>query len=180
MAYSLPDDVDQRPVTIDGVGTLGRRIATVFAAGGSDVRIFDTSAEQREAGRDYVEENASEVARALDLRADRTGRVEVAGDRAEAVEGAWLVIESVPERVDIKTDVFGELDRVAAPDAILATNSSSLPSRLVIDKVERPERVLNMHYQQPALLNAVGPMSAGKPQPAGVGGLVDRRLDDRV
>src|SRR3954467_10211550 len=177
MAYSLPDDVDQRPVTIDGVGTLGRRIATVFAAGGSDVRIFDTSAEQREAGRDYVEENASEVAQALDLRADRTGRVEVAGDRAEAVEGAWLVIESVPERVDIKTDVFGELDRVAAPDAILATNSSSLPSRLIIDKVERPERVLNMHYQQPPELNAVELMSCGKTDSAVIDALMDKLPD---
>ena len=83
MAYSLPDDVHQRPVTIDGVGTLGRRIATVFAAGGSDVRIFDVSAEQREAGRDHVEQHAAEVQQALDLRPDRTGRVEAAGDRAE-------------------------------------------------------------------------------------------------
>src|SRR4051794_33088033 len=165
MAYSLPDDVDQRPVTIDGVGTLGRRIATVFAAGGSDVRIFDMSAEQREDGRNYIEEHATDVARALDLRPDRTGRVEVAGDRADAVDGAWLVIESVPERVDIKTDVFGELDRVADPDAILATNSSSLPSRLVIGKVERPERVLNTHYQQPPELNAVELMSCGKTDP---------------
>ena len=165
MAYSLPDDVDQRPVTIDGVGTLGRRIATVFAAGGSDVRIFDVSAEQREAGQDYVEQHATEVAQALDLRPDRTGRVEVAGDRAEAVAGAWLVIESVPENIEIKTDVFGELDRAADADAILATNSSSLPSRLVIHKVKRPERVLNMHYQQPPELNAVELMTCGKTDP---------------
>jgi 3-hydroxybutyryl-CoA dehydrogenase len=54
MSHTLPDDIDQRPVLIDGAGTLGRRIASVFAAGGSDVRIFDLSAEQREAARDYV------------------------------------------------------------------------------------------------------------------------------
>ena len=136
MAYSLPDDVHQRPVTIDGAGTLGRRIATVFAAGGSDVRVFDTSAEQREAGRDHVERHVAEVQETLDLRPDRTGSVEVADDLSRAVDGAWLVIESVPERVDLKIDVFGDLDRLAAPDAILATNSSSLPSRLVIDKVQ--------------------------------------------
>ncbi|MFN2570383.1 MAG: hypothetical protein ABR537_02045 [Gemmatimonadales bacterium] len=41
MAYTLPDDVDQRPVAIDGAGTLGRRIAAVYAGGGSDVRIFE-------------------------------------------------------------------------------------------------------------------------------------------
>jgi phosphoglycerate dehydrogenase-like enzyme len=52
MVFTLAADVDQRPVVIDGAGTLGRRIATVYTAGGSDVRIFDLSAEQREAARD--------------------------------------------------------------------------------------------------------------------------------
>src|SRR5690349_550997 len=138
MPYTLPDDVDERPVTIIGAGTLGRLIATVFAAGGSDIRIFDTSAEQLEAGRDHVERNVAAVREALDLRPERTGRVEVGDDLAGAAAGAWLVVESVPERVDLKVEVFGELDRVSAPDAILATNSSSLPSRLVIDKVQHP------------------------------------------
>jgi 3-hydroxybutyryl-CoA dehydrogenase len=174
MAYSLPEDVHERPVTIAGAGTLGRRIAAVFAAGGTDVRLFDTSAEQREAGRDYVEQNVAGVRQALDLRPDRTGRVEVAGDLAGAVDRAWLVIESVPERVDLKIEVFGELDRVAAPDAVLATNSSSLPSRLVIDKVEHPERVLNMHYQQPPELNAVELMSCGKTDPEVIDALMDK------
>jgi len=177
MAYSLPEDVHERPVTIDGAGTLGRRIATVFAAGGSDVRVFDASAEQGEAGRDYVEQHVAEVRQTLDLRPDRTGRVEVAGDLSRAVDGAWLVIESVPERVDLKIDVFGELDRLAAPDAILATNSSSLPSRLVIDKVRHPERVLNMHYQQPPELNAVELMSCGRTDPDIIDALMDRLPD---
>ena len=48
MVFSLPADVDQRPVVIDGAGTLGRQIASVYAAGGSDVRIFDLSEEQRQ------------------------------------------------------------------------------------------------------------------------------------
>src|SRR3954464_2785611 len=102
MAYSLPDDVDQRPVTIDGVGTLGRRIATVFAAGGSDVRIYATHAEQREAGRDYVEQHAAEAglylmeqhpprsAQTPELRPERSNGVEVAGYPAFAYESSWL------------------------------------------------------------------------------------------
>lgn len=174
MPYTLPDDVDERPVTIIGAGTLGRLIATVFAAGGSDIRIFDTSAEQLEAGRDHVERNVAAVREALDLRPGRTGRVEVADDLAGAAAGAWLVVESVPERVDLKVEVFGELDRVSAPDAILATNSSSLPSRLVIDKVQHPERVLNMHFQQPPDLNAVELMSCGRTDPAIVDALMAR------
>jgi 3-hydroxybutyryl-CoA dehydrogenase len=101
MAYSLPADVHQRPVTIVGAGTLGRLIATVFAAGGSDVRLFDTSSEQRDAGRDHVEQHVAEVQQTLDLRPDRTGGVEAAGDLSSAVDGAWLVIESVTERVDV-------------------------------------------------------------------------------
>jgi len=177
MAYSLPDDVHQRPVTIDGAGTLGRRIATVFAAGGSDVRVFDTSAEQREAGRDHVEQHVAEVQDALELRPGRTSRVDVADDLARAVDRAWLVVESVPERVDVKVEVFGELDRVAPRDAILATNSSSLPSRLVIDKVEHPERVLNMHYQQPPELNAVELMSCGQTDPEVIDALMGKLPD---
>jgi 3-hydroxybutyryl-CoA dehydrogenase len=172
MTYSLPDDVDRRPVAIAGAGTLGRLIATVFAAGGSDVRIFDTSADQLEAGRAHVEGNVADVQRALDLRPHRTGDAEAVDDLARAVDGAWLVVESVPERVDVKVEVFGELDRIAAPDAILATNSSSLPSRLVIDRVERPERVLNMHYQQPPELNAVELMSCGRTDPAVIDALM--------
>jgi 3-hydroxybutyryl-CoA dehydrogenase len=174
MAYSLPEDVNERPVTIAGAGTLGRRIAAVFAAGGTDVRIFDPSAEQRDAGRDYIEQNVADVQQALDLHPDRTGRVEATDDLPGAVDGAWLVVESVPERVDLKIEVFGELDRVAAPDAVLATNSSSLPSRLVIDKVEHPERVLNMHYQQPPELNAVELMSCGKTDPAVIDALMEK------
>ena len=177
MAYSLPDDVDQRPVAVDGAGTLGRRIATVYAAGGSDVRLFDTSADQREAGRDYVEQHTAEVQKELELRPGRTGKVEVAGDLPRAVDGAWMVIEAVTERIDVKTELFGELDQVADADAILATNSSSLPSRLIIDKVRHPERVLNTHYYQPPELNAVELMSCGETDPGIIDALMDRLPD---
>jgi 3-hydroxybutyryl-CoA dehydrogenase len=155
MAFTLPADVDQRPVVIDGAGTLGRRIAAVYAAGGSEVRIFDLSAEQREAARDYVEEHVAETQQTLGLDPARRGRVEVLGDLQQAVAGAWMVVEAVPERIDIKTEVFGELDRLAEPDAILCSNSSSIPTRRMIGEVEHPERVLNTHYQQPPELNAV-------------------------
>ena len=161
VAYTLPDDVDRRPVLIDGSGTLGRRIACAFAAGGTDVRIYDVSAEQREAARTYVEEHLADTQRALGLTPDRTGTVEAVDDLAAAASGAWMIVESITERVDLKVEVFGELDRLADADAILCTNSSSLPSSLLIGKVARPERVLNTHFQQPPELNAVELMSCG-------------------
>src|SRR5689334_19388580 len=113
MPYSLPDDADRRPVAIDGAGTLGRRIAAVYAGGGSDVRVFDMSAEQREAAKEHVERHLGETQRTLGLHPGRIGRVEVVEDLGSAVDGAWMVIEAVPERVDLKTEVFGELDRLA-------------------------------------------------------------------
>jgi 3-hydroxybutyryl-CoA dehydrogenase len=124
------------------------------------VRIFDLSAEQRQAARDYVEENVPQTQRTLGLHRPRRG-VEVSDDLQEAVAGGWMVIEAVPERIDIKTEVFGELDRLAEPDAILCSNSSSIPTSQMIRKVEHPERVLNTHYQPPEL-NAVELMSCGK------------------
>jgi len=127
MVFTLPADVDQRPVVIDGAGTLGRQIASVYVAGGSDVRIFDLSEEQRETARDYVEEHLAYTQQTLGLHPARRGRVEVSGDLQEAVAGAWMVIEAVPESLDIKTEVFGVLDRLAEPDAILCSNSSSIP-----------------------------------------------------
>jgi 3-hydroxybutyryl-CoA dehydrogenase len=173
MVFTLPADVDQRPVVIDGAGTLGRRIATVYAAGGSDVRIFDLSAQQREAARDYVEEHVAETQQTLGLHPARRGRVEVSGDLQEAVAGGWMVIEAVTERLDLKTEVFGELDRLAEPDAILCSNSSSIPTREMIGKVEHPERVLNTHYQQPPELNAVELMSCGKTE----AGIIDTLME---
>jgi 3-hydroxybutyryl-CoA dehydrogenase len=77
MPYTLPADVDERPVVIDGAGTLGRQIASVYAAGGSEVRIFDLSAEQREAACAYVEEHIVQTQQALDLHPAWRGRDEV-------------------------------------------------------------------------------------------------------
>ena len=159
---------------IDGAGTLGRRIATVYAAAGSDVRIFDLSEEQRAAARDHVSDHLADTAQTLGLSTEGPGRVETPGDLQAAVAGAWMVIESVPEHVELKTEVFGELDRLAEPDAILCTNSSSLPSSQMIGKVQHPERVLNTHYQQPPELNSVELMSCGRTDDGVISALMQR------
>jgi hypothetical protein len=138
MVYTLPADVDQRPVVIDGAGTLGRQIASVYAAGGSEVRIFDLSEEQREAARDYVEEHLAHTQQILGLHPARRGRVEVSDDLQEALAGGWMVIEAVPESIDIKTEVFGELDRLVEPDALapllpLVVGVLSVPMSLLLE-----------------------------------------------
>ena len=75
MSYTLPSDVDDRPIAIDGAGTLGRRIGTVYAAGGTDTRIFDVSQAQREAARDYVYEQIDHVRSTLKPAGSRAGEV---------------------------------------------------------------------------------------------------------
>ncbi|MBV8991879.1 MAG: 3-hydroxyacyl-CoA dehydrogenase family protein [Solirubrobacterales bacterium] len=174
MSYTLPRDVDDRPIAIDGAGMLGRRIASVFAAGGTDVRIFDVSQAQREAAREYVNEQMERVKSTLNLAGSRTGQVSLFDDLAQAVRGAWMVIEAIPERLDLKREAFGQLDAVADADAILASNSSSFPTSQLISTVKHPERVLNTHYQQPPDLNAVELMSCGKTDEALIDALVEK------
>ena len=174
MPYTLSANVDERPIIIVGAGTLGRRLALVYAAGGSDVRIFDVSAEQREAACDYVEEHVTETQQTLGLHSARRGRVEVSDDLQEAVTGGWMVIEAVPERTDTKTELFGDLDRLAEPDVILCSNSSSIPTSQMIGKVEHPERVLNTHYQTLPDQNAVELMSCGKTDDGVIDALMEK------
>jgi 3-hydroxybutyryl-CoA dehydrogenase len=63
------------------------------------------------------------------------GTVEATPDLGDGVQGAWLVIEAIPERLDLKIGLFIDLERVAPTEAILATNSSSYPSRLIAERL---------------------------------------------
>ncbi|MER5815500.1 3-hydroxyacyl-CoA dehydrogenase NAD-binding domain-containing protein [Streptomyces californicus] len=173
MSFALPGNIEERPVAVIGAGTLGRRIALMFADRGGLVRIHDKSEEAGAAARRYVEEQLPGLVARLD--GGRAGRVVVTDDLAEALSDAWLVIEAVPERLDLKKEIFGELDRTAAPDAILASNSSSYASSEFIDRVRHPERVLNIHFYMPPRQNAVDIMSDGATAP-GVMELLKKEL----
>src|SRR5262245_37699513 len=117
------DDPLGRPITVIGAGTLGRRIALKLATRGGEVRIYARTPERRQAAKDYVEQNIADVASRVP--GGSPGRIVLSEDLSSAVAGAWLVIESIPERLALKQDLFGELDRLAPADAILASNSSS-------------------------------------------------------
>ncbi|WP_293334981.1 3-hydroxyacyl-CoA dehydrogenase family protein [Mycobacterium sp.] len=169
MTFNVPTDFLTRPVAVIGAGTLGRRIALMFAAHGADVRIYDLSEEQRGAAVDYVTDGLNAQEHRIYGRVH--SHVTPEADLGVAVRNAWLVIEAVPERLELKQQVFGQLDQLSAPDAILASNSSSYASRMFLDQVEHPERVLNMHFYMPPKQNAVDVMSCGE---------TDRRVIDFV
>ncbi|HET8524478.1 MAG TPA: 3-hydroxyacyl-CoA dehydrogenase NAD-binding domain-containing protein, partial [Thermomicrobiales bacterium] len=82
-------------------------------------------------------------------RAAVLGRIRASTDLAANVGDADLVIEAVPERLDLKRAVFAELDRVCPPRTILATNSSSFRVSQIEDATGRPDRVLNTHFYPP-------------------------------
>lgn len=162
--YSLPTDSADRPIVIVGAGTLGRRIAAVFAAGGSDVRIADLQEAQRTAALEYIAESLPELTQRLHQQGTvvTAGTVTAVEQVADALSGAWLVVEAVPEKLEIKRPLFGDLDRLADHDALLATNSSSYASRYVIDEVTNAGRVFNMHFAMPPTSLAVELMSDGQ------------------
>ena len=175
MVLSDGDDVDLpepdgRPVAVVGAGTLGRRVALMFATRGGEVRISDPEDEQRAAAVRYVAGALPVVV--AQVEGGRAGRVTATADLAAAVAGAWLVVEAVPERLDLKRSVFARLDELAPPDAVLATNSSSYPSSRLLDVVRRPERLVNTHFYMPPERTAVEVMSCGSTDPAVVALLV--------
>lgn len=160
MTVMVPTDYSSRPVAVVGAGTLGRRIALMFAARGVEVKIYDLAEAQRQAAVDYV--SKSIPALVGQLTGVVPGSVSAEADLADAVRDAWLVIEAIPERLELKKQMFGQLDELSATDAILASNSSSYASRMFLDKVHHPERVLNIHFYMPPKQNAVDVMSCGK------------------
>jgi 3-hydroxybutyryl-CoA dehydrogenase len=174
VTWQLPDNIDERPVAVLGAGTLGARIALMLAAGGSAVRIFNRTPERAEAAARQAAERAADVRDELGLGASSTGEVEVAASVQDAVRGAWLVVESVAEDLALKQEVFRELDRIAEPDAVLATNSSSYPSSRLVEGLEHADRVLNLHFLMPPEFNPVEVMSSGQTDEAIIDALVER------
>ena len=160
MSFKVPADFPSRPVAVIGAGTLGRRIALMFAAHGARVGIYDLAERQRRAAVDFVSQNLPALTD--HLTGVEPGQVSAETDLAEAVYDAWLVIEAIPERLELKKQIFGQLDELAPADAVLASNSSSYASRMFLDKVHHPERVLNIHFYMPPKQNAVDVMSCGE------------------
>ncbi len=172
MSIATTEEIAGRPIAVIGCGILGRRIALMASTRGGEVRIFDTQERPLEEARNYVTETLPAIVASIPGAA--AGRVRGEMDLATAVRSAWLVVEAVPEQLNLKQTVFGELDSLAPKDAILATNSSSYPSSRLIDKVAHPERVLNMHYYMPPEMPVVELMSCGKTDPLIIDLLMER------
>ncbi len=163
MTYTLPANIADRPITVIGGGTLGRRIALMFSLQGAEVRVYDTNLGVAKAAIEYI---ATQRHRAVEeLGGNPAVRLAAKDNLAEALQDSWLVVEAVPEKLGLKQAIFADLDQLASPDAVLASNSSSFASAEFIGGVSSPERVLNMHFYMPPAVRSVELMSSGHTDP---------------
>ena len=140
-------------VAVLGAGTMGHGIAQVSAMGGHDVILRDIETELVEQGLSSIRENLQGgVDRDKVTEAERDAaldRLSGTTDLAEAVGDADLVVEAVPEIIDLKKEVFEECEGEARDDAIIASNTSSLPVTEVASVLDDPSRAIGLHFFNP-------------------------------
>ncbi len=143
-----------RVVGVLGAGTMGRGIAQAVALAGHRVVLYDVAEEvvarawaeiqgslERGVARGKVDPEAAQAA---------LERIQTTVSLQTAVEGVDLAIEAAPERLELKQQIFQELDRLTPPQAILASNTSSLSIHALAGATQRPERVVGLHFFNPA------------------------------
>lgn len=164
-----PPVIGSRPVVVLGCGVLGRRIACSFVAGGYNVNVRDPSPDARQAALEFIDKTKEEYTKYTKPSVPgKFGSYASYEDIESAVKDAWLVIEAVPEKLELKIETFGLLDKFAPKDCILGSNSSSYRSSLMLDKVstERRKWVCNVHYTMPMDVRTVELMTDGVTEPA--------------
>ncbi len=135
-----------------GAGQMGNGIAHVCATSGFAVMMVDASSDALAKGKGTIEKNLERQVKKGSLSAaDRDaalGRISTS-TALEAVAGATVVVEAATERKDLKFQIFRDLDRLTAPGAILATNTSSISITEIAGVTKRPEQVIGMHFMNP-------------------------------
>jgi enoyl-CoA hydratase/3-hydroxyacyl-CoA dehydrogenase len=147
------DVEDINTVAVLGAGNMGHGIAEVAALAGYEVNLRDIKDEFVQNGYDQIEWSLDKLAEKDQISQEEADaaldRVTPLVDFEEAVSDADFVIEAVPEKMDIKKDVYGELEEYAPDEAVFATNTSSLSVTELSEVTERPERFCGMHFFNP-------------------------------
>ncbi|MHB8186814.1 MAG: 3-hydroxyacyl-CoA dehydrogenase family protein [Dermatophilaceae bacterium] len=144
---------DFATVGVIGLGTMGAGIVEVFARSGQDVVAVEVSPEAVEKGQGVLRRSTDRALSRGKLteqaQTELLGRVRFTSDLADLAD-CDLVLEAVPEHLDLKRDIFARLDQIVKPDAILATNTSSLSVTEISVATQNPRRVVGMHFFNPA------------------------------
>jgi 3-hydroxybutyryl-CoA dehydrogenase len=147
------------PIAVLGAGTMGHGIAQVAILAGYETRLFDIDASVLEAARTRIERS---IDKGVELgkvdpavRDTGLGLLSTTTELAEAARDAVVVVEAVPERLDLKRQVLTEAAAAAAPNALLASNTSSLSITALAESIPGPERVVGMHFFNPVHIMAL-------------------------
>lgn len=155
-------DTTTRPLAVIGAGVMGRRISMMWVAAGYNVILCEKSLETHDGALEYVNNNKGKQAAKMGTK---PGELKLTSSLEEAVREAWMVIEAVPEILDLKISILGQVDKIAPPDCVIATNSSSLRSDQMLANVDRAYRVCNGHYYMPPEQLFYEVMSCGETDP---------------
>ena len=142
-------------VAVVGAGTMGSGIAQTFAAAGVDTRLIDIDAAVVERGMAGIQKSLGRFVKKEKIsQADADATVERIRATTDmgALSDVDLMVEAVTESVDIKNKVFATADEAAKPDAILASNTSSISITVLGAATKRPEQVVGMHFMNPVPL----------------------------
>src|SRR5688500_17611165 len=157
-----------------GLGTMGPGIAQTLARAGMDVIAFDVSEDQRKKAGDGLT-MANNVLNAMGVPEKGKIPVKIAGSMKECLDGATLVVETVPEKLEIKAAVFKEIDALVDKKCILASNTSGIPITKLQENVSAPERVVGMHWSNPPhIIPMIEVIAGDKTAPATVTWMVDQ------
>jgi 3-hydroxyacyl-CoA dehydrogenase len=137
-----------RRAAVIGTGTMGPGMGAVLARAGLRTALYDVSAEALERAQAGVS-LAGDVLDRLEAPTRDGGDVRYENDLAAALEGADVVIEAVPEKLELKKQVFADFERHVGREAILASNTSGIPITEIATACEHPERVVGMHWSNP-------------------------------
>ena len=142
-----------RTIGVVGLGTMGAGIVEVFARNGLDVVAVEADEAGLERGRGHLEQSTGRAVSRGKMSAEQQaallGRVTFTS-ALDAMAPCDLVVEAVPEHLDLKREIFGKLDSIVRADAILATNTSSLSVTEISVATHNPRRVVGMHFFNPA------------------------------
>lgn len=145
-----------KQVAVVGAGSMGHQIAMLSALGGFETYLQDISDESLANAKEQLEKRMTRwVSQGKLTEAEKLAafsRLQMTTDLTEAVGHADLVIEAVVEKLEVKREVFKQLDELAPPRTILATNSSTIVNSKIAVVTERPDKVINMHFFFPPLV----------------------------
>jgi len=139
-------------LAVVGAGLMGSGIAQVAATAGYDVVLQDVSREQLDRGRREIESSLDRLVKKEKISSNaKTAALEriTSSTSLEDVAEADIAVEAIFEKLEIKQDLFRQLDQICKPDAVLASNTSALPITQIAAVTNRPERVVGTHFFSP-------------------------------